>query len=330
MGDLADAPLARPETKDAEAHRLLLRSASVFKDNTPEAWERAAGLALQAIERDSAYARAYASLAVIRMWQGNQHYLPLDSAYDEARRLALQARALDPRIGDPLVVLGWIAMTRERDYAGAEQLFREAEKLTPNDRRIPNYRAILLSRLGRNQDAIAAAHRVTEIDPTFIGAFNNLAAMYGIDGQYQRALEYNRRALEMGPDRPATFMNFAMNFALAGQYDSAFSYGERAVERLPEDPYALGMLGFAYGRGGRAADARAMVDRIEALPNSSFYLRALVHAGLGEADTMFVLLERALAGDEEAIPDLPGDPSFRAYRDDPRMRDLVRRIRGAS
>ena len=328
-GRRADGPLAREQTSDPEAHALALRAASMFAQSTREAYDEAASMFEEAIRRDPNYARAYSSLALVRIWQANHRYIPLDEGYAQARALAEKAQTIDPYVSDPLVVLGWIAMTRDWDFARAQELFQRAEDLTPGDRRIPNYRAILLMRLGRQREAVAAAERVTLLDPTFTGGFSNLAAMYAIVGDYERAKQTHQMELKLAPADPTTYVGMTMTYSLAAQFDSAIAFGEKAVSLMKDDQYAIATLGYAYARAGRTDDAVRMLDMLEKQEHASVFLRAMVNAGLGRADTMFALLEQAVAARDDAVPDLPADPVFRPYRPDPRMQALLRRIRSS-
>jgi pentatricopeptide repeat protein len=118
----------------------------------------------------------------------------------------------------------------------------------------------------------------------------------------------------------------SMSFSLGMQHDSAIAWGERAYESTPDDQYTIATLAHAYAHAGRTDDARALLHRLEAQEHPSVYLRAMVHAALRDPEPMFALLEQAFTERDDAMADLPGDPSFAEYREDARMRDLVRRI----
>jgi hypothetical protein len=57
-----------------------------------------------------------------------------------------------------------------------------------------------------------------------------------------------------------------------------------------------------------------------------FYLAA-VHVGLGDRDRSFELLERAYAQRAPSMPSLGSDYMFDPIRDDPRFRDLLKRMK---
>ena len=58
------------------------------------------------------------------------------------------------------------------------------------------------------------------------------------------------------------------------------------------------------------------------------YLAATRHARLGDREEALRALERAYSQRSHMVVIAPIDPTFAELRDDPRFRDLVRRVRG--
>ena len=180
-------------------------------------------------------------------------------------------------------------------------------------------------RLGRKQEAIAAARRTTELVPDRPGTFNNLGAIYGFGREFDRAIEAFRSAQALDPENPSAAIGLAFTYSYLDRHAEALAAAER-LRALTDDQAVLGAVGYVYARAGRRAEAQRALAYLEAQPDASRYSRATVHAGLGDRDRAFALLDEAVRAREGEVPDLGIDPSFDALRDDPRMDPLLRRI----
>ena len=119
-----------------------------------------------------------------------------------------------------------------------------------------------------------------------------------------------------------------------GRFREAIDTLERGNTLSAELPSLLGMLGTAYARAGRAADAaetrelltNAIEDRY-ATPAA----RALVDIHLGDDDAAFRGLEQAAADRDTFVCYVGVDPLYDPLRASPRFEALLERIglRGA-
>jgi hypothetical protein len=95
-----------------------------------------------------------------------------------------------------------------------------------------------------------------------------------------------------------------------------------------------GLRGITLGRVhailGNQAEAREILNEIKQASNSRYLSRAahcaMIHAVLGEPDEAFEWLGRAFGEREPTLIYLSQAPDFEGLHDDPRFRDLVRRI----
>ena len=106
--------------------------------------------------------------------------------------------------------------------------------------------------------------------------------------------------------------------------------GQRARGMLApvEFANANAWLGFSYGMAGRTSDARAMLAALHTTAKTQYVSPdrfAIVHFGLGEREEAFRWLEQAF---EQRTFDLRGITIglFSFLHDDPRFRDLLRRM----
>ena len=83
-----------------------------------------------------------------------------------------------------------------------------------------------------------------------------------------------------------------------------------------------------FAKLGRSGEAREVLRTLEAVSRERYvppYARALVHAGLGEADAAFEWLERAFQARDVHLVFLPVDPKWDLFRTDTRFQAIIDR-----
>ena len=114
---------------------------------------------------------------------------------------------------------------------------------------------------------------------------------------------------------------------MKGDYEQASAQVERAKASAEKDQFVdarLGQLGYAYAVLGRRAEAQKILDELNELSKRNHarpQSLALVHAGLGEKDKAFELLQKERSA---VMNSLEVDPVWDGLRSDPRFADLLR------
>jgi TolB-like protein/DNA-binding SARP family transcriptional activator/Flp pilus assembly protein TadD len=326
---LASRAPGKPETAHPEAYAQMLKANFAFNQSSQSPRERyaaAAGFLEEAIRIDPRYAEAYAKLADATQGQAYRGYVPAAEGFARARALAERALALDPGMARAHYVLGRIAELHEWDFPRAQEHYQRSVELAPIPDREPPPHAFVLMRLGRAEEAVAAARRNAELQPDWPGAYNNLGSILSYTGDYAGAIQAFTSAQALAPSNPNAQLGLANTYLYMGKGAEAVQAAERVRERLPEEPSVLGTLGSAYALAGRRSDAERILAQLQALPGATRYAQASVHASLGNADRAFALLAEAVEQRESSAPDLGIDPVFARYRTDPRMAPLLQRI----
>lgn len=323
-GGRAGARLAREETKDPDAHVLVLRAAHLASQNTREGFEQAEALLKQAIGRDPTYARAHSLLANVYSSQAYRRYGPVETLMRQARAALERGLELDPNLPQAHYVAGVMAYD-SGDRQAAAASYARAVELNPGYAAAHSQRAWVLMSLGRREEAIQAAERAVQLDPVSFAAQGNAGGVYSYARQFQRAIQAYQSALELEPDHSIVLSNLALTYSMLGRHAEAIRAAGRAREASPQDQFTLSAMGYAFARAGRRADSEAILRTLEALPEPSPYLRATVYAGLGDKDEVFSLLEQAVLQVDPHVADLGVDPVFDPFRSDPRMGRLLQR-----
>jgi Flp pilus assembly protein TadD len=114
-----------------------------------------------------------------------------------------------------------------------------------------------------------------------------------------------------------------------GRMPEATSEFEKANSLSPENVRVSSMLGLAYAKTGRQAEARRLVEEMLSLSRKRYVspaLIAIVQIGLGEKDKAFDWLNKACLDRSDWMIFLNTDPLFDPLRADPRFRDLLTRV----
>ena len=319
-----EAPLAREQTRDPEAHRLLLQGLAVSRPGTREALAEGAALLRRAIARDPRFARARAELAGILVIQSYFRYIPREDGYEAARAEAKRALELDPASAEANSALGKIADWRDWDWASAEQYYARALAANPNRARTLSDRAWLLMRLGRTDEALAQSRRAVELDPLSTGMISNLGSMYVYAGNLERAIQTYRDGMALETSERSIFLpNITLVLADLGRDQEAVNTGLRAVQTDTADWLAAACLGYAYARAGSRREAEAVLRKLEGRDDVSPYYFAMMHAALGRKDRALALLEQAVNERDDFAADIAVDPVLKDLRGDPRLEQIL-------
>lgn len=326
-----DRPPAPP--RDAEAYVASLKGWRAFRANTPDGYDAAITHFRSAIARDSTFGYAWAGLATVRHWQGFLRWAERDSAYDDAYVYASRALALDSALVDGWLILGRNAEVRERDERLAEQHYRRAMRVAPNDPRPYSRLAPLVLRKGgdaNRRDALALAEKAVSLDIASPAVYADLANLHTERNDYRAAERALRQALTLDPGHPILLGNLALLLANQHNFVAADSMMVRLRTRVPEDPVALGQHAFIAARLGKREVARALADSAERVGLSKVAL-ASTYVTLGDTTTMYRLLDQAVRDGDDRLDFLLDSTNFVEVRGQPhfvQLLELARRRAG--
>jgi tetratricopeptide (TPR) repeat protein len=205
----------------------------------------------------------------------------------KAKAAAARAIELDDSIAEAHASFGYVKLTFDWDWPGAEREFRRALELNPNLPRAHAGYAHYLLTLRRTDEAIQELDQVEKIDPLFPQSHMGLPWLLFTARRYQAAIEAART---IGDDRV-----LALSFAELGRPEEAIAAADRAV-RSTRNPVILAQIASAYAMTGEKDRARAMLSVIEGQARERYvcgFNVACVYAPLGDKEQAFAWLEKA-------------------------------------
>jgi len=322
--------LESSSTVNSEAYQLYLKGLYYWVERTPggETLGKSREYFEQAIEKDPAYAHAYAGLANAYVTIGYRGLIPTTEAYERARAAAKRALELDESLGEAHLALAGVMGDYDWDWAGADREFKRAIELSPNFANAHNWYSQYLTIMGQHDQAIAEAKRAVELDPLSIRLRPYVVAAFFYARRYDEAIEQAKKIIELDPNWPQIHSAYALlgvSYLQKGMHEEAFKAVEKAETLRGASPEFLAAWRKAHKEGGIKGETRFWLQA-ERLPALSGMTRASMHALLGEKDRAFELLDKLVREKDQEAPFLKVDPCFDSLRSDPRYHDLLRRM----
>jgi tetratricopeptide (TPR) repeat protein len=209
--------------------------------------------------------------------------------------------------------------TLDWDWPGAEQSYRKAIVLNPNDVLARLWYGFYLDAMGREEENLAERKRALELDPLGWNANAGVGNALGAVGRHDEAIQHLRAAIELNPNFFFTRQNLGKEYLAIGKPDLAIQEFQ-AVQDLPS-------LGYAYALNGRKAEAQRVLEQMRQNPMTNSFDVAVVAAGLGRTAEALDGLDQAY---RERIPWLMFirvDLRLASLRGNPRFESIARAMK---
>lgn len=312
------------------AHVAYLQGSFLWNRFTGDSVKEAIKRFEEALAIDPNYAAAFAGLADSYVMLANHHILPPREGYSLGRRAAQQGLSLDESLAELHTSLSWIHRLFDWDWPAAERESLRALQLNPGYAFGRSRYALVLSGMGRHEEAIAEAERALELDPLNLLTYTVVGDTLFYARRFERSLAPYRKCLELDPTFGAAHTDLARSLEHVGRADEAieeFIHGTTGPDGTPRPSSGLAIL---YARAGRMDDARATLEAIQALAQKQFvspYGIASYYAVIGDNECALDWLDKAYAERDGTLVWLKVHPRLDGLRGEPRFRDLLARMR---
>lgn len=187
-------------TSDSEAYRLFLQGED-YRRRPGYVWTNlriASGLYEQAIDRDSTFALAFASLSFVH---GAMYWTNWDPEHRARMHAAAEtAVELAPNLPQARWARGLAYYRGERDYVRALEEFEAAARELPGSSELQARIAYVHRRLGNWDEALEALGRAATLDPRDANLYYERGQTLQALHRYEEAIEAYDRAVQLAPD----------------------------------------------------------------------------------------------------------------------------------
>ena len=330
--------LAKRGTTNPEAYQLYLQGQYEWNKRTPESLKKSIEYFHRAIEKDPAYALAYAGLADVYVISSSYGIFAPKDCFPRAKAAAIKALELDDMLAEAHATLGYEKTEFEHDWSGAEKEFRQAIERSPGYANAHYFYGIVyLVAAGRMDEAITEMKKALELDPLSLIINTNLGYTYYLARQYDKALEQYQKTIQMDPNFGGGLHGkLAAVYEQFGKYEEAIPEAQKdfAIRRgNPTEAAAMAAeLRKAYLQSGpkgywqKRLELAIQRRRRSPEPYQSAMGLASLYSRLGDKDKAFESLEIAYQDVDENLTEVKVDPAYDPLRSDPRFQDLLRRI----
>jgi serine/threonine-protein kinase len=323
-----ETTVTRAATANPEAYQAYLKGRYYWNRRTTENIKKAIEQFKAATDIDPNYALAFVGLADCYAVLGEYAGLPSSETLPQARSYAERALAIDGQLAEPHATLAMIDDNLWR-WDESEKEFKKALELNPNYATTYHWYSILLKNEGRIDEAAATIKRGRELDPLSSVIGVNVGRMYQIQNKHEAAIETFLKVIELDPNFPAALQYVALSYLKLGRHEEALAAAEKAVEASKRSSITVGDLGFVQGVLGKRSEAINLIKELEDKYNRreaiGQYL-ATVYLGLGDKDKAFEWLEKDFQVRNGKLPEIRWQVQFESVRDDPRFKDLIKRM----
>jgi len=325
-GTVSRRPGSRPVGEhevEVATYDLYLRGRHAWYQRTPASMKAALDLFQQAVDRDSTFALAHVGLADAHALHASPNLSPLEirEHMDLARSSAIRALDLNGSLAEAHTALGGVIFFGDRDLADAEQKFRRAIELNPSYPVAHEWLGLLLSELGRFDEAVQHADIAVALDPLEATMYQARGQVLYTGRRYGPAVESLRKALELTPQLPLARTVLVKALTFDGKAGEALRHCEppAAAGVSPDLAVACAVAAVRAGRSEEAAARRAALESARPAPGPAL---AQLDAALGRLAEALPRLE-LMAARRGLPPVLGTDPMFDELRRHPTWKTLA-------
>jgi len=329
--------VSKTNTTSSEAQQLYLKGRFHWNKRTTDDFQKARDYFQQSIAADPNYALAHTGLAdtlALMPYYGNfrpSEYMPL------AKQSAQKALEIDPNLAEAHASLGQILTNYEYDLKGAERELKKAIELDPKYPSAYQWLSEVYHCSGNGDQALSEINKALEIDPLSMIINNQKGRVIDFGGKRDEAIAQFKKTIELFPDAPSPRNN------LADVYEAKALYPEAVEQRLIQIKLLFGVspenikdLQLAFEKDGYKGFVKKQIDiqldsqRSTLEKDKNAYLPAFriaeAYARIGDKEKAFEYLNKAYDQREPQIAELKIRLPLSSLRDDPRFKDLVKRV----
>ena len=324
-GEHAADQSERPPSGSFDAYNAMLEGRFYALRDTEADYRKAIEFFAQAIAVDPHYAFAWSKLSAAWCDLGGGYLAgaPAQEAYAKAREAVNRALALSPDLASAHVALGYLLLTADFDWHGAEAEYRRALMLSPSDSLAKFNLGLVLATFGEMDQAISLTRQALATEPLQSTSYTWLATYLSGVHRLDEAEGAIRRAIELQPTTTGYHAVLAIIEIQRGNAQAALA---AAQQEPPGDWHDSSLaLALQIGTDRVAADA-ALKTLIDKDAGVGPFQIAEVYALRDDAKSTFEWLDRAWSNRDSGVQNLLFDPFILRYKDDPRFSAFCRKI----
>lgn len=319
VGSRVQRPDSKPQTTDPETYTLYLKGRYWTYRRSIEGLQLATEYFEQAIERDPTYALSWTGLADCQTMLGFSEFGNLPPLQTMPRAKAAVARSLElsPDLTEAHLASGVLSLVYDWNWTEAEASLHKALKIQPLHPMAETWYGMLLSALGRHDEAVGRIRRAAQLDPLAVTIHLSVGRALYFARRYDEALNTIRAATELDARHPNVHIWLCRTLLVSGRYEEALA----AVEPLRNISALSGYVDCLRVTARTALGEKRIPPLDLALPY------AFMIGGAGRIDDGITSLEACLEKRLAHMPWMGVEPLCDPMRPHPRFKKIWRAMR---
>lgn len=316
-------------TDNPEAYSFYLKGKYEWGKRTREGFLKSIDYFNQAIQEDPQYSLAYAGMADSYTLLCGYHILSPEASIPKAKTAAMKAMELNPTLAEAHEATGHIEFLADVNWKKAEDNYEKAIQLNPSFATARQRYALMLATQGRFPEALEEIKKAQEFDPLSKIITTDFGLIHLLMGNTEKAIENCKEVLDIDSAFSVALFVQGLAYEQSGKTDLAVTNFLRSVKASNNNPISKSALGHSLAKSGNQTEALKILQELET--SSQFvspYCLAVIYAGLGKADEVFKLLNKAV--DSKSVwmihLHISADPRFKEFKSDKRFTELLERI----
>jgi len=315
-------------TENTDALQTYFVGKKMLEDRTVQSLTAAAEYFEKVVELDPGFALGWSGLADAYMLLP-EYSASVDREMVErrAREAVAEALALDSDLPEVRATQAWYEL-RFYDWDTAEQIFREALAVSPDNTNVLHWLSHVLSFQGQFEEALLLARRAAEVDPGSNTMRTNLAYILVDARQFDEGLELAWSMRDTAPEYLVQRRNLFFHELRAGlPVEAAETYVSftRATGGDPQAAREIGDMFIAYAEVGEIGN---VTDDLIARARLGSEDLAQVLAFVGDAEGTIAALQAAAPerSGSRSVFSMKINPAYDFIRDEPRFQALLEEV----
>lgn len=316
-------------TENVEAYRFYLQGRYYALKLTPPDIRQGIEFYKRAIDADPTYALAFAGMAQAYTALPITSDVPPNEAFPQAKAAANKALEIDSNLAEALLVLGVVEFWFDWDWTNAEAELKRVIAIDPNNADAHRFYGVLLTVLGRSDEAIAELETARQLDPLSLIANALKGQAFFFAGREAESIEQSNKTLEIEPNFWIVHIMLARVYIHQNNFDKAIIAALKAREFSGGNSEAISLAAFALAKTGRSNEALPMLEELKSKSSMQYvpsYNIAMIYNGLGDNAEALNQLEKAFAEKDARMILLKVEPKWNNLRNEPRFIELMRRM----
>ena len=321
-----------PPTANGEAYRSYLDARHSSLKRSLHDREKTIEEFTAATIKDAAFADAQAGLAMAHIHHGLHLYASQGVAASRQSFLSAGERArralqLAPGCDEALTALAFVNHRYEHDWTSAEDSFRRAVEINPNNVWARRWYGEFLHTTGRFDEGFAEQRAALALEPNSACVLNEMAWGSYLAERLDEAASYIRSSIANDKTYAAAMYNASEIYEAKGDYAAAVAAWQEAMKLEAANRKRIADVEDSFRERGRDGFVEAKIAWFESLGTTRDYIYptdlAKSYAAIGDKDRAIEWLRRSVATRAPDALSFRYAPAFAVLRDDARFRVLI-------